>query len=185
MHIDGRPTASDQGDTGLEAELGWSLHRLSTAFRHSAVTAVADLPGGPRGYQVLVAITAGPPTSQLALAHHLGIDKTAMTYLVDDLEAAGLVTRRPDPADRRRRQVVVTPTGLTALERSRDALRGVEDRLLGALRPDERALLRHLLARVARTTGPAGACLVTADATAGAPAPRGAGARGDADPAVG
>ena len=33
-----------------------------------------------------------------------------MTYLLDDLEAAGLVERRPDPTDRRARRVAPTPT---------------------------------------------------------------------------
>lgn len=47
---------------GPEDELGWSLHRVATAFRQ---TAVDDLPGGPRGHQVLVAVHAGPPSSQL------------------------------------------------------------------------------------------------------------------------
>jgi hypothetical protein len=35
---------------------------VSTAFRQSAIGAVADLPGGSRGYQVLVAVDAGPPS---------------------------------------------------------------------------------------------------------------------------
>jgi DNA-binding MarR family transcriptional regulator len=161
--------AQEKEHAGVEAELGWSLHRVSTAFRQSAAGAVADLPGGPRGYQVLVAVVAGAPSSQLALAHRLGIDKTAMTYLVDDMEAAGLVLRRPDPADRRRRQVVATPAGRTALAGARSALREVEDRLLGALDARENAQLRDLLARVARSTGPADACAAPAAVPEAAP----------------
>ncbi len=160
---DGRAAPGDGG--GLESELGWSLHRVSTAFRQSALTAVVDLPGGPRGYQVLVAVEEGPPSSQLALAHRLGIDKTAMTYLVIDLEGAGLVTRRPDPADRRVRHVVVTPAGRSALDSARRALRVVEDRLLSGLGPEEGSQLRHLLARVAHTTGQADACTATDELT--------------------
>ncbi|WP_367048704.1 MarR family winged helix-turn-helix transcriptional regulator [Streptomyces sp. Je 1-332] len=34
-----------------------------------------------------------------------------MTYLLDDLEAHTLVTRKPDPRDRRARQVLITDTG--------------------------------------------------------------------------
>jgi MarR family transcriptional regulator for hemolysin len=45
---------------------------------------------------------------KLALAQHLGIDRTAMTYLLDDLETAGLIERRPGPADWRARRVVAT-----------------------------------------------------------------------------
>jgi DNA-binding MarR family transcriptional regulator len=53
--------------------------------------ALADLPGGPRGYQVLAAAAGDEHGSQLALAQHLGVDRTVMTYLLDDLEAAGLI----------------------------------------------------------------------------------------------
>ena len=40
-----------------------------------------------------------------------------MPYLLDDLEAHELVTRRPDPRDRRARQVLITDTGRTRLAR--------------------------------------------------------------------
>src|SRR5204862_8339718 len=43
----------------------------------------------------------GVVRTQLALAQHLGVDRTVMTYLIDDLEAAKLIERRPDPTDRR------------------------------------------------------------------------------------
>jgi hypothetical protein len=36
---------------------------------------------------VLAAATRGEPGSQLALAQHLGVDRTVMTYLVDDLRS--------------------------------------------------------------------------------------------------
>ena len=153
-----------EADGGLEDELGWSLHRVYSGFRQSAAGSVADVPGGSRGYQVLVAVDADTRSSQLALAQRLGIDRTAMTYLVDDLEAAGLVTRQPDPADRRVRHVVITAAGRAALTRARRALRSTEELLLGALAPEEAAQLRALLVRVARSTGPSEAC-VTAPVT--------------------
>ena len=148
---------------GLEDELGWSLHRVSSAFRQAAPNAVADVPGGSRGYQVLVAVDAGPQSSQLALAQHLGIDRTAMTYLIDELESAGLVVRRPHVTDRRVRHVVITVNGRHALSGARTALRAVEDAVLSALRPAEAAQLRGLLVRVARSTAQVEPC-VTVDA---------------------
>lgn len=162
------PQADDPEAGGLEDELGWSLHRVSTAFRQSALGAVADLPGGSRGYQVLVAVDAGPPSSQLALAQRLGIDRTAMTYLVDELEVAGMVSRQPHPADRRVRHVVITPAGRTALAVARRALRSVEEQLLTVLEPAETAQLRALLVRVARSTDQAESCATTPDVRTGA-----------------
>ena len=135
---------------GIETQLGWSLQATYQGFSRTASVAVADVPGGPRGYQVLVAITTEEPASQLALAHRLGIDKTAMTYVIDALEAGGLVERRPDPHDRRIRRVVPTDKGHALLTTARTALRDVEARLMRDLSSAEQLQLRQLLARVAQ-----------------------------------
>lgn len=169
---------------GLEDELGWSLHRVYGGFRQSAADSVADVPGGSRGYQVLVAVDADPPSSQLALAQRLGIDRTAMTYLVDALELAGLVVRQPHATDRRVRHVAITPDGAQTLARARAALRATEELLLGALDPAEAAQLRTLLVRVARSTDPSEPCATagTSPATPVGPAATSSAGRGRRTP---
>lgn len=136
---------------GLDRDLGWALRVVSGAFRRTATDSVAALPGGPRGYLVLMAVASGPPRSQLALAQQLTLNKTVMTYLLDDLEAEGLLTRQPDPVDRRARRVLITEKGTRALEEARERLNKAEDRLLADLDPTEAQQLRTLLERVART----------------------------------
>jgi DNA-binding MarR family transcriptional regulator len=138
---------------GIETELAWALSAMYLGFVRSATVAVADVPGGPRGYQVLVAITTEEPSSQLALAQRLGIDKTQMTYVIDALESGAFVERRPDPADRRVRQVHATKTGRALLASTRVALRDAEGVLMRHLGHDEQAQLRRLLARVALGVG--------------------------------
>src|SRR4030081_405988 len=98
------------GDAMAE-DLGWALGVVFRGYVAAATAALAEVPGGPRGYQVIAAAARSDVSSQLALAHHLGIDRTVMTYMLDDLEAAGLIERRPDPADRRAHRGVVTPKG--------------------------------------------------------------------------
>jgi DNA-binding MarR family transcriptional regulator len=148
-----RPDPIDWSAEGIETELGWSLQAMYQGFTRTASVAVSTVPGGPRGYQVLVAITTEQPDSQLALAKRLGIDKTAMTYVVDALENAGLVERRLDPRDRRARQVVPTRPGRAALGEARAALRTVEGSLMGELSAAEQQQLRRLLARAALGIG--------------------------------
>lgn len=135
----------------LDSDLGWALRVVSGAFRRTATSSVAALPGGPRGYLVLMAVASGPPRSQLALAQQLTVNKTVMTYLLDDLEAEGLLTRQPDPVDRRARQVLITEKGTRALKEARDRLGEAEAQLLADLDPAEEQQLRTLLERVART----------------------------------
>ncbi|WP_210492103.1 MarR family winged helix-turn-helix transcriptional regulator [Patulibacter sp. SYSU D01012] len=145
----------DWAAQGIETELGWALPVTYRAFSRLATGAVADVPGGPRGYQVLVAITTEEPTSQLALGHRLGIDKTQMTTVVDALESGGFAERRPDSRDRRVRQVHPTAAGRTLLDTARERLRGAEGVLLRHLEGDEQTQLRRLLARVALGAGEA------------------------------
>src|SRR5216683_2100046 len=102
-------------DDALAEDLGWALGVVFRGYVAAATTALADVPGGPRGYQVIAAAARSEVGSQLALAHHLGIDRTVMTYMLDDLEAAGLIERQPDPADRRARRVIVTVRGTELL----------------------------------------------------------------------
>jgi DNA-binding MarR family transcriptional regulator len=155
----------DWGSGGIETQFGWSIQAVYQGFVRTAQTAVADVPGGPRGYQVLVAITTEEPTSQLALAQRLGIDKTQMTYVIDALAEGGHVERQPHPRDRRIRQVVPTDAGRALLESARVALHDVEEALMRDLAPDERTALRRLLARVALGLGePAGPAAEHADA---------------------
>ncbi|MFJ5064515.1 transcriptional regulator [Streptomyces nigra] len=74
-----------------------------------------------------------------------------MTYLLDDLEAHDLVLRRPDPRDRRARQVVLTETGRARLGDVRRSLASAEARLLADLTDGDAEQLRALLSRVAQT----------------------------------
>jgi DNA-binding MarR family transcriptional regulator len=147
----------------VEADLGWALGRVARAHLRTAQDVVSGLPGGPRGYQVLAGLAGGPPRTQLALARTLGVDRTVMTYLLDELEAAALVERRPDPADRRARQVLLTDTGRGRLCDLERRLRDAEDRLLAPLEPDERDVLRRLLQRLAVGDDAASPCQVAED----------------------
>lgn len=133
----------------LAGDLGWGLGVVFRAYVTAAEGAVADLPGGPRGYQVLSAAAQGKVGSQLALAQHLRVDRTVMTYLLDDLEKAGLIERRPDPEDRRARRIVPTPEGLRLLATLDRRLRAVEDVLLAPLDEDARRRFREQLRALA------------------------------------
>ena len=135
--------------TVRQADFGRALGAVFRTYQKLAHVAVADLPGGPRGYQVLAAATHDVPGTQLALAQQLGVDRTVMTYLLDDLERAGLITRQADPADRRARRVVATGAGTALLCTLELRLRAAEDQVLGALSDAERDLFRTLISRLA------------------------------------
>jgi DNA-binding MarR family transcriptional regulator len=133
----------------LAHDLGWSLGVVFRSYVAAAEAVIVDLPAGPRGYQILATAARGEITSQLALAQHMGVDRTVMTYLLDDLERAGVIERQPDPADRRARRIVATRKGRRLLARLDERLQAAEDTVLASLDSAERAAFRGYLQRVA------------------------------------
>jgi len=136
-----------------DQDLGWALGSLLRAYRGHVAPLIDEVPHGARGYQTLLEVARGQHPSQLALASHLGIDRTVMTYLVDDLVEAGLVERQPNPTDRRQRQVVATRRGLQLAAKMCARVTEAEDALLGGLSDRERQLFRRLVAKAAATGG--------------------------------
>lgn len=133
----------------LGDDLGFALGAVFRSYAKTASIVLDEVPGGPRGYQVVSAAARGEVESQTGLAQQLGIDRTVMTYLIDDLERAGLVARRPSTTDRRHRHIVVTDEGRRLCATTEERLRRVEDCVLEGLSPGERKTLRVLLERLA------------------------------------
>lgn len=81
------------------------------------------------------------------LAVELLCDPSNVTQLVARLEARGLVTRVPDPADRRVKRVSITPAGRREHHAVRRAFDFPDDRL-GRLDEGEQLQLSSLLAKL-------------------------------------
>ena len=65
---------------------------------------------------VLIGRLGGEPR-QNALAEAVGIEGPSLVRLLDQLEAAGLVTRKEDPTDRRAKVLSLTATGRSVVAR--------------------------------------------------------------------
>ncbi|GAA2741090.1 MarR family winged helix-turn-helix transcriptional regulator [Kitasatospora cinereorecta] len=139
------------GCADLAEDFGFSLMAVAHAYRTAVSSVLAGVAQGARGFQTLAAVVEGDGPDQVTLAGYLRIDRTVMTYLLDDLVAAGLVERRLDPADRRRRRIVATRRGVDTLRDLQRQVRAAEDGLLVGLEEDEREVFRTLLVRLART----------------------------------
>lgn len=133
----------------LDGDLGWTLGVVFRAYLKATDAVMTGMPGGHRGYQVLTAAVSDEAPSQSALCERLGIDRTVMTYLLDDLERADLVVRRPAPTDRRTRTIVATGQGRELLARLTERLGHAEHHVLAALPDEDRATLKALLTRLA------------------------------------
>ncbi len=95
------------------------------------------------GYVVLSALDDGPVRTQAALAKAIGADKTRIIGTLDTLQDDGLITREPDPKDRRVRLLGITDAGRAARRSAQSKIQAQEERLLGRLPAGDRgAFLR-------------------------------------------
>jgi DNA-binding MarR family transcriptional regulator len=97
-------------------------------------------------------------TTQTGLAEALRLDPSNLVGLLNDLERRGLIVRRHHPDDRRRHIVTIADDGVAELQNTERGLAAAEDRVLGALEPEERATLHCLLMRAAGGQLPPDAC---------------------------
>ncbi len=138
---------------GLSRRAGFLLVQLGTHRHRRFAERLAPLDLHPRHFGMLSHIAAAEGLSQQALSNALGIHRSAVVALVDDLERRGLAERRRDPVDRRAYTLYLTPAGrelLAELERAADE---DEAELLGALDATERSQFIALLQRVSESQG--------------------------------
>jgi DNA-binding MarR family transcriptional regulator len=106
-----------------------------------------------RHFGALLLIAQRGAMRQTDLSGAIRLDRTTMMNVVDELEAAGLVRRDADPADRRANAVTVTARGQKWLERVRPTAEREEESFLAPLSAPERERLRELLMRLVAPTG--------------------------------
>lgn len=124
---------------------------LATSSRFAQLAGTVGLE--PRHYAVLRAVRAGDGQSQHAVADRLQIPPSTMVSLVDHLEGQGWLERRPDPADRRARQLHLTRRGGQVLDRATRLGDQWEQQICTGLSGVERDQLVSLLRRVADNIG--------------------------------
>jgi DNA-binding MarR family transcriptional regulator len=122
----------------------------------------------PRQLLALTLLDEHGPVTQQVLGEMLRLDPSNVVGLLNELEERQLVTRRRDPADRRRHIVELSAAGTCELTRTSSQLRQAEDELLRPLSAQERATLHKLLVRVAGVTAH-GACDVPSCGAGGPP----------------
>jgi DNA-binding MarR family transcriptional regulator len=115
---------------------------------HTARWQDAGVPVTKPQYAVLRAIEEAPGLEQTALAAGSASTKATLTEILGRLEAAGIVSRRVDDVDRRRRYVDLTPEGVMLLDEARVLATRVNESFLENLDASERTTLRTLLLRL-------------------------------------
>ncbi|MFC7585177.1 MarR family winged helix-turn-helix transcriptional regulator [Nonomuraea antimicrobica] len=84
-------------------------------------------------YFLLATLEEYGPASQATLGRRTGIDRSDMVAIVNDLAERQLLQRTPDPQDRRRNIITITPAGRTQLTHLDRLLATAQDEYLAPL----------------------------------------------------
>lgn len=126
------------------------LHRVALELTDRLTAVYAEYGLGEGDFDVLATLRrAGEPYERPAgeLADHTLVTTGGLTKRVDRLVARGLVERRTEASDARRRIVRLTPAGKALIDEAFTAHMANERRLLDALDPDDVAALEPILTR--------------------------------------
>ncbi|WP_372660118.1 MarR family winged helix-turn-helix transcriptional regulator [Amycolatopsis kentuckyensis] len=141
--------SSDLGaPPAVTRRLGYLLKHAQLRLAELAEPLYAPLGITGRQLALLTLFGDGPALSQQDGAARLGIDRTTMVALVDELEDKGLVRREVAPGDRRKRLVTLTGEGERVRAAGEDVTRQAEAQLLAPLADAEQ--FRDALGRVVR-----------------------------------
>lgn len=102
---------------------------------------------------VLSKLAPAPAPSVNVLAQRVHAHQSSVSVVVDLLVKRGLVVRAPDPADRRRRTIELTPKGRTLLRRAPDTVQSHLVQAIAALPHSKRRALRAGLEAVVISIG--------------------------------
>ena len=142
----------DVGEATLGSGCGLLLLRLARASAWRLSRSLAESGLRWTEFAVLHHLEAQGPASQRELALALRIQPSNIVALLDELERRGLLTRAPDPRDRRRHRVQLTARGLRALTLARESALRAEADVLAPLSPAERRDFHAALVRLTAHT---------------------------------
>lgn len=124
---------------------------LSQAAAHGHRLLVGELASvGARGYhaRVLATLDEFGPASQAELGRRSSIHLSDMVATMNELAEHQLIERTPDPSDRRRNVISLTPAGEERLRLLEERLAAAQEALMAPLSPREREQLTALLSRL-------------------------------------
>jgi MarR family transcriptional regulator, transcriptional regulator for hemolysin len=135
--------------TPIGLQLTQASRTVSRAFDDVLVAAGGSLPV----WLVLVSLKSRSLASQRELAEVMGIREATLTHHLTSMEAAGLIARRRDAANRRIQVVELTEAGEEMFGRLRGVALSFDKRLRRGIAAPEVAALEDVLARLAANVG--------------------------------
>lgn len=132
----------------LEEFIGYNLKRAYMIVQSDFRRTLGDEGLAPRVFSALALVVQFPNITQSGLARLLGIERSGLVALIDELERRGYLKRTQVRGDRRVQALVATAAGKKALDETLQAVRAHEAALLSNLSVDEKDTLLALLQKI-------------------------------------
>ncbi len=129
--------------------IGYAIRRAQIRVYEDFYAGLANLDTTPTRFTLMLLIRENPGIRSVDLARTLGVARSGMVRLIDELEQRDLISREVDQRDRRNQSLVLTGSGRRMLSRLEEAVKEHEVRVTGKLSESERKKLLELLWRVA------------------------------------
>ncbi|MCW2756386.1 MAG: hypothetical protein JWO46_132 [Nocardioidaceae bacterium] len=128
--------------------IGSALAKTAKAVSRAFDVSLAEAGGSRPVWLVLIALRTARAGTQRELARSMDIQGATLSHHLDGMEAAGLVTRRRDPDNRRVHLVETTDAGEEMFHRLRGAATAHDRRIRADVTDEEAALVASVLARM-------------------------------------
>ncbi|KRR28450.1 hypothetical protein CQ13_20885 [Bradyrhizobium retamae] len=142
------PLILGRGGVPLRRILAPLVRRLQQICQSMIAEALEDAGLVQLEFALLAFVDDVPGISQQTLSEALGIDRNNVSLIADKLEARGLLMRTVNSADRRARELQLTPEGRKLRRMCIPRVRQANDRILTSLKAGERELFLDMLVRV-------------------------------------
>jgi DNA-binding MarR family transcriptional regulator len=132
----------------LLASSGFLLARLGMESRRRFVRVMGEHKLTTHHFGLLLALEEHGSLPQQHLSRIMGVDPRNAVPIIDQLERRMLIERQPNSQDRRRYDVILTPTGRKIMRHLHRAGTKLEEEMFKALNQAERTSLHRLLLKV-------------------------------------
>jgi DNA-binding MarR family transcriptional regulator len=132
----------------IEDSLGYLVNRAARAFANRLASELRPFGVGIGQWAVLMHLWSNDGMTQAQLARRIAIEQPTMVRTIDRMERDGLVTRSPDPRDRRAVRISLTERGSALRDELVPLAAGVNRAATAALTAEEVITLRRLLAKL-------------------------------------
>ncbi|HEY2673856.1 MAG TPA: MarR family transcriptional regulator [Rugosimonospora sp.] len=140
--------AEDSAPARLASLPSWLITQTAMHAHRLVAQGLGAVEARGYHYRLLATLDEFGPASQAALGRRTGIHFSDMVATINELADRELVDRAPDPDDRRRNVITLTPAGRRLLHRLDRRVAQIQDELLAPLSPPERDQLAELLGRI-------------------------------------